>query len=236
MLKNIKSFGSIVAVTAVYGATMLIGSAPASAMSGGKNYTANLTPLNNSGVYGTSQLNLRGRDLDVKLKATGLVPGQVHVVHIHGKLDGEDAKCPTIAQDTNHDGFVSVFEGAPKYGPIKLNLTSPQTAFGPNPNTVLFAPFAGVPKISDFPKVSAAGKLDYDNHYTFDMSKKADRQAYASLTPLSEQHIVIHGAYAPENVDTAGGSSATVYDPLLPVACGTINRVRNHDYKHSENE
>lgn len=185
-------------------------------------YIVVMHPLNNSGVSGFGRLTMSGNDIGVSLNAHGLIPGQVHMSHIHGTLDGSDATCPTTAQDTNHDGFVSVFEGATTYGPIKLNLTSPQTPFGPNPNAKLFAPFAGVPNMNNFPMTSANGGYRVNQDYTFDMSKADDAKAFSSLTPLDHQHIVIHGAFAPQNVDTEGGGSQQVYDPLLPVACGEI--------------
>jgi hypothetical protein len=234
MIKKITTLGMALAVTVGFGAAVLAAPLSVGAMpEPGMNYSATLLQLNDSGVTGSSQLSLLGKNLNVKLQANGLEPGQPHVVHIHGHLDGIDAMCPTDADDPNGDGFVSVFEGAPKYGPIKLSLTNPQTPFGVSPNNGLFAPFAGTPSLGDFPMVSATGALNYDNHYTFDMSKSADRAAFASLTPLDKQHIVVHGAFAPESVDTAGGSSDIVYDPLLPVACGEIQQVASHAAKHA---
>ncbi|MBA2279145.1 hypothetical protein H0V99_01755 [Candidatus Saccharibacteria bacterium] len=187
------------------------------------NYRATLSELNDSNVTGTAQLTFDGKKLSVSIHAEGLEPGMPHPAHIHGKLTGADAMCPANSADTNNDGFVSVFEGAPAYGPIKLNLTSPQTAFGTPPNTVLFAPFAGSPSVSNFPSVGSDGDFDLSQTYTFDMSKSADREAYRQLKALDKQHIVLHGDFAPESVDTPSGSSAIVYDPLLPVACGEIS-------------
>jgi hypothetical protein len=188
-----------------------------------RNYTAELTPLNNSGVTGSAEITFKHKALSINLSAEGLVPNMPHPAHIHGKLTGSDAMCPTTDADTNSDGFVSVFEGAPAYGPIKLNLTTPQTAFGAPANTTLFAPFAGTPSIGNFPVSNDNGDISIDQTYTFDMSKQADKDAYAQLRALDMQHIVVHGGYAPENVDTPGGSTKVVYDALLPVACGQIH-------------
>lgn len=193
-------------------------------------YQSDLEPLNRSEVYGNAKINFDGTDLQVKIRASGLEPNQPHVAHIHGSLTGADAQCPsTRGDDANHDGFLSVFEGAPKYGPIKLNLTEPQTPFGPNANATLFAPFAGTPNLGDFPQVGKNGQFKLNTTYSFDLAKTADQQAYESLRRLDKQHIVIHGAYAPQSVDTAGGSNMRVYDPLLPVACGEIRVVGGRD-------
>lgn len=198
-------------------------------------YQSELLPLNRSGVYGDAKIKFEGTDLQVRIRASGLEPNQPHVAHIHGQLTGADAQCPsTRGDDANGDGFLSVFEGAPKYGPIKLNLTDPQTPFGPNANPTLFAPFAGTPDTANFPQVGNNGKFKLNSTYSFDLTKTADKQAYESLKRLDKQHIVIHGAYAPESVDTAGGSSKRVYDPLLPVACGDIRVVGNNGNQRVE--
>ena len=225
MIKKLVTTASSLTLIASMSAGMVFNTGIASATSsnGGRRYATQLEELNNSGVSGDAQLRFKGKELTVNLTASGLVPNMPHPAHIHGKLTGADAMCPTDEADVNNDGFVSVFEGAPAYGPIKLNLTSPQTAFGAPANLTLFAPFAGIPNIANFPVGSASGDIALDQTYTFDMTKPADKQAYKQLKALDKQHIVLHGAYAPENVDTPGGSSKIVYDALLPVACGEIH-------------
>ena len=190
-------------------------------------YIAPLHSLNHSGVTGFARLSLNdaqpGASLTASVNAHGAEPSQVHPLHIHGMLDGSEAACPTTAADANNDALVSVFEGAPFYGPIKVNFTDPPTTFGPPSRTDLFAPFAGVPVTNDFPHASADGRVQYNQNIPFDASNQYAVQALSSITPLSAQHIVIHGGYAPESVDTPGGSpTKIVYDALLPVACGPI--------------
>ena len=192
-------------------------------------YQSNQAPLNNSPVHGHARLSFSGTDLQINLRASGLIPGMLHPAHIHGMLNGTNASCPTFANDANGDGYVSVFEGAPAYGPIKLNLTSPQTAFGAPANATLFAPFAGVPNLANFPQVGKNKQFVLNQTYVFNLSNSYDSQAYTSLRALQNQHIVIHGAYAPQSVDTAGGGSQIVYDPLLPVACGEIRLIGGSD-------
>ena len=198
---------------------------------GSRQYTADIEELNNTGVHGNATFRVIGRSLSVTIHATGLEPG-VHPQHIHGK-EMAKAECPTSAADTNHDGFVSVIEGAPAYGLIKLNLTNPQTAFGPPVTTALFTPFAGKADSKNFPVVGQDGILNFSNTYNFDSSAAA-QGAYESLMPLGDQHIVLHGATAPKSVDAdafaalghaypAGTDlSQPTYDSLLPVGCGSI--------------
>ncbi|HSH55647.1 MAG TPA: hypothetical protein VK983_02355 [Candidatus Limnocylindrales bacterium] len=196
-------------------------------------YTAHLEELNNSGVSGQAHLNYEADTLGVTLHANGTTPNQTHPMHIHGKDHPEVAFCPTSAQDVNEDGFVSVIEGAATYGPIKLNLTSPQTPFGPPPTPALFTPFAGTPDPSTFPKADENGTVSLSEHYVFDGSPEA-QAALQSITPLENQHIVLHGAPAPASVDAdafailgapvTGSLDEVIYDTLLPVACGEIQQ------------
>lgn len=189
-------------------------------------YQSNIQPLNRTSVTGTADLSLEGQALKVQLGATGLTPNQIHAVHIHGK-EQADAECPTTrGDDANNDGFLSVFEGAPDYGPIKVNLTSPQTPFGPPARADLFFPFAGTPDDNAFSKSNVDGVISLDQTYTFDLSNQFAAQAFESVTPLEDQHIVVHGDFAPESVDMPGADpNKVIYDKLLPVACGPITKV-----------
>lgn len=202
-------------------------------------YTADLQQLNDSGVSGHAEFkfgeagNSRDYKLKARLTAQGTTPDQIHPVHIHGKNNPEVAMCPTDAQDKNNDGFVSVIEGADTYGPIKINLTSPQTAFGAGPTPALFTPFAGTPDNNNFPKANADGTISLKQNYKFDGSAAA-QGALASIKPLENQHVVVHGGMAPASVDAdafaalgatvTGPMSAEIYDALLPVACGEISK------------
>lgn len=213
-------------------------SARVSSVSADERYKAFIKPLNDSDVIGQATFEVIGNTLKVTVHAEGLEPG-VHPQHIHGHEEMR-AECPTAEADVDGDGFLSVIEGAPAYGPIKLNLTNPQTDFGTPPTTALFTEFAGTPDNADFPVVTEDGVLDFTNTYTFDSSEAA-QAAKASLSPLGDQHIVIHGATAPKFVDApafaalgtpfAAGTDLTerFYDPLLPVGCGEIDAVGGSD-------
>ena len=94
-----------------------------------KEYTATLNSLNNSGASGTATLSLEGNMLTVKIEAMGLEPNKLHPQHIHGfEADTRNSTCPTMAADTNGDGYVDLVEGLPSYGPVLLNLAPLPTA------------------------------------------------------------------------------------------------------------
>ena len=218
--------GLAVAVSGIAGFSPAAFAQTSSAADPGR-YIAPLHPLNHSGATGFANLSLNstqpGAALTASIDARGVEPNQIHAMHIHGMLDGNNAECPTTTADTNNDRLVSVFEGAPFYGPIKVNFTTPPTAFAPPSRTDLFAPFAGVPVSANFPHSDANGKFHYGQTIPFDVNNQYAVEALASLTPLTDQHIVIHGGFAPESVDTPGGDpNKIVYDALLPVACGPI--------------
>ena len=187
-----------------------------------KEYTVNLQPLNKSGASGTALVVLQDKTLTVKFDVMGLQPDKVHDAHIHGMLNGVKATCPTMAFDTNGDGYLSVFEGAPAYGVIKVSLSAPITLPGANPNATLFAPFAGVDS-NAFQSADSQGMDHFDQSITYNLSDPEATAAYKGIMPLRAQAIVIHGAMAPESVDTMNGSTTKiVYDELLPVACGDL--------------
>ena len=175
-------------------------------------YVANLTPLNNSGVYATVNLVLDGNLLTVTEHATGLEPGKLHVQHIHGLVgaDAPNTHVATSANDTNHDGYVDLAEGQTSYGPILLNLSSPPGG-----------------AISAFP-TAPNGTIDFSQ--TYDLSNQSDfgtSFTKADLLPLTDREIVIHGmtvgkgyVYSVPGGDPLDGT--VHYVATLPVADGMI--------------
>lgn len=99
-------------------------------------YAADLQPIAGASyeqdARGTANLELHGNRLTVEITAINLKANALHPQHIHGFGKGtgkkQDATCPTIAQDDDGDGFVSVAEGAETYGPILLPLKPFPTA------------------------------------------------------------------------------------------------------------
>lgn len=148
-----------------------------------REFVSELVSLNGSGVTGTARIKVFGDQVSVKIKASGAVPNQVHPQHIHGMEDSTmPANCPTIADDTNGDGFVDLFEGLPQYGGVVLSLT-------------------------DFPTANEDGEINYN--------KKLPYESLLPLGDLENRHFVLHGMMV-------NGE----YDILMPIACGSIQRIK----------
>lgn len=173
-------------------------------------YTANFQPLNGSGVTGRTLLTLSddASTLTVRIRASGLTPDEVHLGHIHGLIgsNGEpiNSTIPTLAQDTDGDGFIEVAEGAATYGPIIL-------------------PFDNI--------VTPDGRVDVTQTFNLlDNSIYADnftRQSLlgSDLDQLGLREIVLHGRFlapgpgagTPGEVNGQNG-----YLAALPVTAGEI--------------
>ncbi|MGK7863088.1 PEP-CTERM sorting domain-containing protein [Falsiroseomonas sp. E2-1-a4] len=177
-------------------------------------YEAILTPLSGSGVSGLAKLSQDGDMLTVSITASGLTPNQLHVQHIHGRFDAAgnpmDSVTPTLAQDTDGDGFIELAEGLPSYGPIILNLDGP-------------------PGSGDFP-TAPNGLVNFMQ--TYDLSNNALFSAdftKEDLLPLTLREIVLHGrlldsatglGFGPGEADGTPG-----YKVVLPIAAGEIRAV-----------
>lgn len=185
-------------------------------------YSATFTALNNSGVSGSTTLTLGSGpsmqgacttascSLNVQIQATGLEAGQMHMGHIHGLVDANNmpvaSHTPTIAQDTDHDGYVELAEGLTTYGPV-------QVPFGNvDPNLTSSINFNQTFNLLD-PSTYAPGF----NIFTL---------LGPNLDELNLREIVLHGmtvpagagAGTPGEVDGTGG-----FKDLLPVASAELH-------------
>ena len=79
-------------------------------------YSAELQPLNDSGVEGRARLAREGEHLTVTIEADGLAPKRIHGQAVHGFLgERRAAECPSEA--SGDDGLLGWEEGASEYGP-----------------------------------------------------------------------------------------------------------------------
>ena len=159
-----------------------------------RTFTANLNPLNNSGVTGKATITVENNTLTVNIWAEGLEPNMVHPQHIHGfKANNRNSTCPAPSDDKNGDGLVDLVEGLPSYGPVLLELYLP---------------------VDEFPKADADGKIHYERTFSLgevEFEEEGQVISYADLKPLQNRAIVLHGM-------TVDGE----YIATLPVACGMI--------------
>ena len=186
-------------------------------------FATQLTALNSSGVKGAAVLTLDDHVLTVDIRATGLEADKVHVQHIHGFTDNTDSMSPTIAQDTDHDGFVELAEGLPKYGPILLNLTSPPT----DAAETGMGTFAGTGDLMNFP-TAPDGTIRFHQTYTFDSEEDAAQALFKTIQNLDNKEIVLHGlTVSGDYGDGTGGEvdGTAGYKAVLPVASGEIEEI-----------
>lgn len=118
-------------LTAAIAATsaLLLTAAPASASHEGSVYEGTLGELNNSGASGSAAITISedGETMAVDLSASGLNLDGPHAMHLHGIVEGDDvlaSTCPTMADDADGDGVLTVLEGVPKYGGVQVSLTT----------------------------------------------------------------------------------------------------------------
>ena len=192
-------------------------------------YTADFEPLNRSGVEGFAVLSVDfGRRntteddrLTVGIVATGLDEG-LHLQHIHGFENGQDAVTPNRRDDTDRDRFIELLEGVPAYGEILLNLDNDRGKFpvtSERDGTIIFLETYHLPQ-------------DDDQHG----SHAGD--AITTFRNLDLNHLVIHGMRVPREAGegTPGEVGTTEprdsiafdrdqYKEVLPVAVAEIEDV-----------
>ncbi len=179
-------------------------------------YEATLSPANNSGANGLALIAQHDGTLNVTVDATGLVPNQMHPMHIHGFPNGQPSAAPTPANDTDHDGYINTSEAQAVAGPVLLSLTTnPQVAaqsLGSQPGDV-------------FPTADANGNLAY--HETFDFNGSSQAQSvFNSLQPLGIRLVEIHGMTVPPGaVAGTSGESAGGYQASIPAAGGLLHPI-----------
>lgn len=194
--------GLVVAVSAVLSA-VAFGS---SAMT---RFEATLNPIphdlaadRGSNVTGRASLKVDGTQVHVNIHVRGLTPNLPHAMHIHGIL-GDANVCPPASADTSGDGLVSLEEGAPFYGPIDTSFTK----------TGDTSPASGL-ALERFPVADDDGNLNYNRTFTIPQDV---------LDSLGSLHIVVHGLALDGNSSGPVGGYDTLFEAVLPVACGTIS-------------
>lgn len=209
-MKRLFAIGA--AMTAALLAAGLTTATPAGAVHEGTTYVATLGELNNSGASGDVyvEVSADGETMTVTLNAVNLNLDGPHAMHIHAPVSNgtvSASSCPTMADDANGDGVLTVLEGAPRYGGVQVSLT---TTGDTSPASAL--------AVSRFPAGNTV------NYYQTNIAIPD------VLKPnLGKVHVVVHGI--DENGDGVLNfgqqerSSLTPDFPreaTAPAACGTL--------------
>jgi hypothetical protein len=171
---------------------------PAASASTDGTYDVKLVGLSGQHAHGTATITLKGQMATVVEDVSGLPAkfGKMaypHVQHIH--INGM-GMCPTLADDTNHDGVISTVEGTPAYGPIGASLTTKGDTSPKAGLTLSVAPTGG--------------------HFHYKRTFKVDK-ATAKAISHGKATIVVHGL-DPAKVSKKAGKEKSEIVPSLPLA------------------
>ena len=192
-----------------------------------QHYFALMTSANNSGANGVAFLSVDPDDktLTIDAAAIGLEPNQEHPFHIHGFANDQPSQLPTIAQDTDLDGFVETPEGEPVFGPVILPLTQVDPQDDPE-TEALVPPADGTPT---FPVADANGVVEFTETYQFDLNDPEQAASFSELADGLEGHgIQFHGLELPAGAGEGTGNEVNGsggYIAGLPVANGIIQEL-----------
>lgn len=209
--------------TTTAGSTAAANFAANALSSGAKLYEATLAPQNNSGAHGIALASQNGSTLTVDVEATGLTPLQTHSQYITGFPNGQPSSTPTLAQDTNHDGFVSAAEAQTVTGPALLGLST-------DPNSAILNPIGSTPA-GPYPTADANGVVHYHESFTFPFPFSATTAAVA-LQNIANSGVELRGLNVAVGVD---GMTHAGFDPNLPVAFGLFHQVTESSLTSLEN-
>ncbi len=182
MNRTLKNFSISAVAGLALAAPMAMAISPAHADEG-DSVTLRLDSMKGSNATGEAALTpTADGGLMVSIKAKNMVPNMPHAQHLHGDFSGKDFTCPTPSADTDGDGFISIEEGVPTYGGVKISLTTTGDISGES----------GL-ALDRFPVADADGNLRYSRTLT------AAELPEGTLDNIANLHIVQHGVDANGN-------------------------------------
>ncbi len=180
-------------------------------------YIALLYPMNSSTIgtstVGKAQFAIKGDKLTVRINVANAPPNTVHWQHIHGFVNGDEAKCPTDTADVNGDGIIDLIETAPASGTTMIPLNANPVAMDVTGK--------------GYPKASSDGTYMYQKTLSLKALKGAfAKQFNGQKLDLADRVVFIHGVPSntklPASVSSLPGAPAQV---TIPIACGQITAV-----------
>ena len=135
-------------------------------------YKACLNQINDSGAVAFAYLELdqENNTLSTHVFGFNVEANKVHAQHIHGLDDkNANATCPPDSADENEDGIITLAEGLPFYGGVKVALTD---------------------EGGNYPTANAMGMTEYSR--TFNLGT-GGIISMSDLGPLENRVVVMHG-------------------------------------------
>ena len=183
-------------------------------------YFAEIKPLNEQKIacvpHGTAEFIENGDNLHIHVEMFDTPKNIEHWEHFHGFPDGKDAEVPTMAADTNHDGYIDLPETEPFSGTTMVPLDN-----APHKMNI---PHDGYPVADD------SGHYEYEIDVPLKELQTSFKNAFN--TPdlqLDKRVVYVHGI--PESMKLPASVQGTVmsYDPhtTLPIAAGKIRKVED---------
>ncbi len=182
-------------------------------------YQANLLSMNESvtgrKAFGSARLKLYRDSLTIKVHASELAPGIMHLQHYHGFIDGRDAVCAGKEQDKNGDGIIDLIETQEVSGVTIV-------PFHDDPSSLKIESDA-------YPVADSAGNIVYKKKVILiDLENALRKNFDINELQLDKRVVYIHGispdVSLPETVQSLPGVPAHV---TLPVACGILRLETN---------
>ncbi len=182
-------------------------------------YRAEIKPLNaekiGTAAHGSVEFIKEGESLQIKLEMFDTPANIQHWEHFHGFPDGKEANLPTLAQDSNGDGWIDLPETESVSGTTMVPLdNAPHQMNIPNDN---------------YPVADAKGYYSYEKTVPLKALQERFKEVFGTDDLQLEKRVVyIHGV--PQSLkipDTVGGKLTEVYDQYvtLPIAAGKIKKV-----------
>jgi hypothetical protein len=181
-------------------------------------YVAQLHPMNTkvTGLQttGESRFAIHGDSLTITVRVKGAPPNLTHWQHFHGFTDNHKATCASQSADSNGDGVIDLVETEPVSGTTMLPFIDDPISMNVADGT--------------YPKASAAGTYEYQRTISLRAMDAAFAKAFHdSHLDFDRRVVLVHGVGADVKLPASVASLGTIPPHVtLPIACGTIERVR----------
>ncbi|MFZ2352430.1 MAG: hypothetical protein WAW04_00915 [Paucilactobacillus nenjiangensis] len=184
-------------------------------------YRADLTALNGDQIgtnaHGYVEFEHVANNLHITLEMFDTPANIQHWEHFHGFPNGQDANVPTLAQDSNHDGWIDLPETEAVSGTTMVPLDgAPHHMHIPNDN---------------YPVANEDGYYSYQKDVPYDQLQAKFKEVFNDQDlQLDKRVVYIHGI--PNDFElpvTVGGKLNDKYEQhvTLPIAAGKIKKIED---------